>query len=194
MINLREVVLMNRVRYSNVADHSSLEKALGCLERYLYMITFCAYIKENSGSSFFSTFSSWLSDRPGAWSSFGLGLSSARANLPDPEILRMLEKIRKKGPRLSIFRPVDDLSVLSEGVGRITALGRGPSKPVVTELDKHVIKSRLGSVLGPQTILKVDHWASDLLVRSQIEGAPNFRYVLRRDIQISFLTMLPILK
>lgn len=33
-----------------------------------------------------------------------------------------------------------------------------------------------------QTILKIDHWSSDLLSRSVIEGAPNFRHIADSNI------------
>jgi len=68
MINLREVILMHRVRYSDSGDMSSLEKALGCLERYFFLCAFCSYVSENTRSHFRVSFSEWLKGRPGEYS------------------------------------------------------------------------------------------------------------------------------
>lgn len=155
MTNLREVILMHRVHYSNTAEIQALEKALGCLERYFFLLSFSAYVNETLHESEFVPFSAWFKARPEIW--------------------HMLEKLRKKGPRLYLFRPVEDLSVLSESHER-TSADRG-SRPFTTELEKYVIKVRQGTVLGPHTILKVDHWSSELFAKSAIEGAPNFRRI-----------------
>ena len=65
MTNLREVILMHRVEYSNTGEISSLEKAFGCLERYFVLQTFASYVNENSQAGFANSFSQWLQARPG---------------------------------------------------------------------------------------------------------------------------------
>ena len=65
MTNLREVILLHRVHYSNTGNIGSLEKALGCLERYFFLLAFCSYVSDNIGNDFASTFSEWLTCRAG---------------------------------------------------------------------------------------------------------------------------------
>lgn len=102
IVNVREVVLMQRVSYSSTNDIGTLEKALDCLERYYFLIAFASYVNTNetmlSGTLHTPSqnsipFSSWLKNRP--------------------EISGMLEYLRRRGPRLSMFRPVEDLNILS---------------------------------------------------------------------------------
>jgi hypothetical protein len=65
MINLREVILIHRVHYSNTGDLSSLEKARGCLERYFFLLAFCSYVNETIDLKFEIHFSEWLRARTG---------------------------------------------------------------------------------------------------------------------------------
>ena len=88
----------------------------------------------------------------------------------------MLETIRKKGPRLYLFRPVEDLSVFSDSDPAHSMGGRGSGQPIATELEKYVIKSRQGTVLVPHTILKIDFWSKSIPRKGDgIDGAANFR-------------------
>ena len=64
MVNLREVILLHRVRYSNSGDLASLTKALGCLERYFFLLAFCSYVSEENVDSN-QNFSEWLRSRTG---------------------------------------------------------------------------------------------------------------------------------
>lgn len=171
LINIREVILMHRVRYSNTGDVLSLEKAYGWLERYFFLLAFASYASDisqraNGQLAPKIKFSEWFQKRP--------------------EIVRMLAYIRRKGPhKLYIFRPVQDLSVLIgseshscgvDGSGNGLALSSSLAPPP-NEFEKMVIKSRHGTVLGPQTILKVDQWATEVLEKVVIMGAPNFRKI-----------------
>ncbi|ORY52376.1 hypothetical protein BCR33DRAFT_711697 [Rhizoclosmatium globosum] len=156
MINLREVILLHRVQYSNTGDEVSLEKALGCLERYFFLLSFCSYVIETNDLMLDCTFSQWLDGRE--------------------EIRRMLDSIRKRGFRLHAFKPVEDLTVFSEEHHRVYADGQ--NKPMANELENFVMKWRHGSVLVQHTILKVDQW----LVESresqiQVDGILNFRKI-----------------
>ncbi|KAJ3072961.1 hypothetical protein HDU98_002548 [Podochytrium sp. JEL0797] len=149
MINLREVILLHRVQYSVSGDAAVLEKALGCLERYFFLLMFCSYVIESNDLALNVTFSQWLDDRE--------------------EIRRMLDSIRKRGFRLHAFRPVEDLTVFSEDHGQ---------KPLANELESFVMKWRHGNVLVQHTILKVDQWIVESH-ESQIpiDGVLNFRKI-----------------
>ncbi|KAJ3046238.1 hypothetical protein HDV00_000050 [Rhizophlyctis rosea] len=159
MINLREVILMHRVQYSTTGEGPALEKALGCLERYFFLIAFGAYVNDNSGTGFATSFAQWVGARP--------------------EITSMLDAFRSKGKRLYLFRPVEDLSLLSEDIGppALAGWGKAPKRPMAADLEKYVIKSRHGTVLVQHTILKIDHWSKEALIDSAIEGAANFRKI-----------------
>jgi len=50
----------------------------------------------------------------------------------------MLEGLRKKGARLYLFRPVEDLSSLADGAS--ISWTKPSSRPVANELEKYVIK------------------------------------------------------
>ncbi|KAJ3193150.1 hypothetical protein HK101_005337 [Irineochytrium annulatum] len=159
MVNLREVILLNRVQFSNTGDPTSLEKAVGCLERYFFLLAFCSYINESVGSGVNTdVFSEWL---------------RARA-----EIWRTLESFRRKGPKLNLFRPVEDLSVFSEEGPRVSGIHHTSNVPIKNELEKFIIKQRQGSVLVHHTILKIDQWSKESSRGDNIiDGAPNFRKI-----------------
>ncbi|KAJ3024316.1 UNVERIFIED_CONTAM: hypothetical protein HDU68_008233 [Siphonaria sp. JEL0065] len=156
MINLREVILLHRIQYSNTGDAAVLEKALGCLERYFFLLSFCSYVIETSDLVLECTFSQWLDGRE--------------------EIRRMLDSIRKRGFRLHAFKPVEDLTVFSEEHPIYD--GTGHHKPIANELESFVMKWRHGSVLVQHTILKVDQWIVESH-QSQIpiDGVLNFRKI-----------------
>ncbi|KAJ1570068.1 hypothetical protein HK096_003163 [Nowakowskiella sp. JEL0078] len=95
-----------------------------------------------------------------------------------PEVTSMLHNLRRKGARLYLFRPVEDLSVLSEaGLPMNGKYSSQVNRPIANELEKQVIKLRQGIVLVQHTILKVDHWMKEQGKRSTIEGASNFRKI-----------------
>jgi protein-tyrosine phosphatase len=154
MLNLREVIFKQRVQYSITGEGSYLEKAHGYLERYFFLLVFCSYLDENYVDNYEVTFENWIKARP--------------------EICRMMDYFRKKGPRLQFFRPIDDLSAFSGTLGGPTAVQGGR---VVSELERSVVKSRAGTVLVSNTILKLDLWSKKLLTKGLIEGAGNFRVI-----------------
>ncbi|KAJ3357018.1 hypothetical protein HDU83_009188 [Entophlyctis luteolus] len=156
MVNLREVILLHRVQYSNTGDTKSLTKALGCLERYFFLLAFCSYVLETDDLGLDVTFSKWLTERE--------------------EIRRMLESIRKRGMPLQAFKPVEDLTVFSNDNQMYYAGNHG--RQIANELESFVMKWRHGSVLVQHTILKVDQWATES-GESQIpiDGALNFRKI-----------------
>ncbi|RKO94243.1 inositol hexakisphosphate-domain-containing protein, partial [Blyttiomyces helicus] len=136
LTNLRETILMYRVAYSSNGDVAAIGTAVRHLERYFTLLAFCAYIDDQlREEGFGSPFSEWLVGRKEIW--------------------RMLQNFRRKGPRLSLFRPVEDLTIFSEDNAPFAGLTQ---RPFENELEKYVIKSRQGTVLVAHTILKVDQW------------------------------------
>lgn len=98
----------------------------------------------------------------------------------------MLTYLRSSSNKLKAFRPLEDLKLndSSKDQQRFGALFRSPQmKPSVSE-DVAVVNGRSGTVLGPNTILKIDHWQESTeqqqgqhAVVSEIPGAPNFRRI-----------------
>ncbi|XP_004345330.1 hypothetical protein CAOG_06581 [Capsaspora owczarzaki ATCC 30864] len=176
MINLRESILVHRVRYS--ADPSkegaALHHCIVALERYIYLIAFASHVSENaknlskrlkqpSGSTISTepqTFKQWMESQPA--------------------LQNMLHVLRRSGPKLVQLRPVEDLSTLSplfqHGAQRPKA--DIPDKSVLhSQLESSITRHRHGTVLGPRTILKLDHWPFKGMLPSIVDGAPNFRRV-----------------
>lgn len=96
-------------------------------------------------------------------------------------MLRMLEHMRKKGPRLHLFRPVEDLSSFSSTLNENTP-GGYQSMNRATELERYVIIGRQGTVLVPHTILKLDQWSENV---DEIPGVSNFRKIPYMDVYAS---------
>ncbi|KAI9144841.1 inositol hexakisphosphate-domain-containing protein [Paraphysoderma sedebokerense] len=160
VINLREDILMHRIKHTVIGDIQSLEKAVGCLERYFFLLAFAGYVNEHGvemkdGSFLDIDFSSWLTIRPEIWS--------------------MLESLRQKGRKLHLFRPVEDLSELSSGVESIS--GADGNRLIANELEQFVTKNRSGTILTQNAILKVDFWPQEGVDKSPISGAARFRRV-----------------
>ena len=104
VVNLREDILMNRIRQTTVSSNQQeydpnnneyLAKALAGLERYFFLLIFTSYINESEDTRFVMRFSDWVKGRSEIWS--------------------MMQKLRRKGPQLYLFRPVEDLSALGNG-------------------------------------------------------------------------------
>ena len=157
MVNLREVILKHRIKYYVDGSTSTLSKAQGCLERYFFLIVFTSYVNDYSCSDYPLMFSKWLTGRT--------------------EIGRVLEHMRKKGPKLYLFRPIEDLSALSPTDQVIAGWGV-QNRPLANELERFVLKSRKGSVLVAHSILKIDQWFTKES-HDQMEGAHNFRLFIR---------------
>ncbi|KAJ3335694.1 hypothetical protein HDU93_004652 [Gonapodya sp. JEL0774] len=73
IVNLREVVLVHRVRYAVDGDAEELEDAVGCFQRYFYLLAFAGYVAECFGGrqqdsknwEWIATFSQWMKGRTG---------------------------------------------------------------------------------------------------------------------------------
>ncbi|KAI7898613.1 inositol hexakisphosphate-domain-containing protein [Cokeromyces recurvatus] len=166
VINLREDILMNRIKQTtqqssgHESKNSYIFKAAAGLQRYYSLLCFAAYINESPDTNFNTKFSDWLKSRT--------------------EIFTMLQTIRRKSPKLYLFRPVEDLHRLShtsiysaslDSHYRHHALGFGPGMfemtgvgsqlgSIAPELEEFILKSRTGLVLTSQTILKIDFWSA----------------------------------
>ncbi|KAI9486886.1 MAG: inositol hexakisphosphate-domain-containing protein [Benjaminiella poitrasii] len=166
VINLREDILMNRIKQTTQqtsgyeSKSSYISKAASGLQRYYSLLCFAAYINESLDTNFIPKFSDWLKSRT--------------------EIFTMLQTMRRKSPKLYLFRPVEDFHRLShtsiysaslDSRRRHNTLGYGPGMFEMTgvggqlgsispELEDFILKSRTGLVLTSQTILKIDFWST----------------------------------
>lgn len=159
VVNIREHILLYRVRsLVQNGPNSSLDTGLGFLERYFSLISFCEYVQSQlfKGSLQSKSFQTWMQDHKEIW--------------------KMLTYLRSSNNKHKAFRPIDDLNELG-GQGSILSL-KSPELKGVSE-DVSVVKARSGTVLGPNTILKIDHWTEESTVNLplQISGAPNFRKI-----------------
>lgn len=161
LINVREHILINRIRHFATSAPDSLEMALGMLERYFCLIAFAAYIQECfSTERKDTTFRKWIQARSEVWYLF--------------------TSLRARRGQFKPFRPVDDLSNL--GIRSSLELAcsvegmHPPADPLL------VMRNRAGSVLTGNTILKLDHWASEFTLPVVIPGAPNFRRIDAQEI------------
>lgn len=148
--------------------NSSLDTGLGFLERYFSLISFGQYVEEQVlAESSIDSFQNWMQNHKEIW--------------------KMLTYLRSSGNKLKAFRPLEELRLNdSDASSNQLKIFRSPQlKPQVSE-DMSVVQGRSGTVLGPNTILKIDHW-QDLaeskqqqqppLSDSAVLGAPNFRKI-----------------
>ena len=175
VVNLREHILLYRVRYSadcasGTCASASLDTGLGFLERYYSLITFCEYVEKQLYRGCFGrahrSFQAWLQDHKEIW--------------------HMLTYIRNAATKLKAFRPLDDGLLLPTASATApfsgAGLWRSPQLTAPSE-DAIVIKTRAGTVLSANTILKIDHWPLHANARHgapaliPLAGAPNFRQV-----------------
>ncbi|GAA5826021.1 hypothetical protein JCM11251_000094 [Rhodosporidiobolus azoricus] len=179
MVNLRESILIHRVRYAShaltdapvAADQRSA--ALAALERYFFLIAFAAFVEDSPPSSKSGmTFSSWLKRRG--------------------EVARMISRLRKTGREsaasstggLYVFSPVHDLSIIAKGgegidAGELVKQG-GHGQAVGEEWVGQIVRNRSGIILRTGMILKDDRWLT--LAEGQeesqaVRGVINFRRV-----------------
>ncbi|KAI8970529.1 inositol hexakisphosphate-domain-containing protein [Pilobolus umbonatus] len=165
VLNLRESILSDRIRQTtqtksdNLKGQNYLSRALDGLQRYFFLLCFTVYVNESPNTRFEERFSSWVRARSEIWS--------------------MLQNMRKKGPRLYFFRPVEDLHCLNPpsnnrhgnsssyfgknlthvpGMFDMTGAGFQTNSGITVEMEEFIINSRTGVVLTSQTILKVDFW------------------------------------
>ncbi|KAG2217368.1 hypothetical protein INT45_012238 [Circinella minor] len=187
IINLRDDILLNRILHStsqSSSENTYLSKALSGLQRYFFLLCFTAYISETPREeNFEKSFSSWVKERSEIW--------------------QMLEHMRRKGPQLYQFRPVDDLRELSFGSNNsnnmgsekggamvrypklrrgwsgtaqsmFEMIGAGAQSGIVAgEVEEFILQARTGAVLTSQTILKVDFWPKGHLNMDENEEQPS---------------------
>lgn len=142
---------------------SSLDTGLGFLERYFSLISFCQYVEEQiieDVSISKESFQDWMQTHKEIW--------------------KMLTYLRSSNNKLKAFRPLEELS-LNDSAAKESF--RSPQLKSSVSEDVAVVQGRSGTVLGPNTILKIDHWQdSSALCKSneiacKVPGAPNFRKI-----------------
>ncbi|KZW02890.1 hypothetical protein EXIGLDRAFT_730985, partial [Exidia glandulosa HHB12029] len=166
VVNLREVILSHRVRYSLAATddkdgEETLDKASQALEKYFFMLAFASYVETDP--TFQETFTQFLKTRVEIWNQVSF--------------LR-----KSSGSRLNVFAPVNDLSTISK-TGAESQLW-GPQNAnlsglsVGDEWTQHVLNNRSGIVLRANTLLKSDRWLSQSHETPlSIRGVINFRNI-----------------
>ncbi|PWN50330.1 hypothetical protein IE53DRAFT_369000 [Violaceomyces palustris] len=180
VLNLRENILLERLRYSTdamdeAAASMHLEKAVKALEKYFFLVAFASYVNSSKTAVFQHRFSSWLKNRAEIW--------------------RGITLIRSKGRLLYFFDPVGDLSLISRGgtgdlapakssasdkardrFGEVSSQG---AQVPGDEFADYVIRNRAGIVLRPFTLLKCDIWRKfiEKNLGLPVRGTVNFRRV-----------------
>ena len=146
--------------------NSSLDTGLGFLERYFSLISFCQYVEEQMIEN---------KNQPANIESFQEWMKAHK------EIWKMLTYLRSSSNKLKAFRPLEELR-LNDADNVVdkqqnTAFRSPQMKSLVSE-DVAVVQGRSGTVLGPNTILKIDHWTgTEATVEVSVPGAPNFRRI-----------------
>ncbi|KAH0833089.1 inositol hexakisphosphate-domain-containing protein [Lanmaoa asiatica] len=140
--NLREDILVHRVRYSLTTPDDDgakrediLVKAGRSLEKYFFMIAFASYV--DSVPDFTQTFSDWL---------------------------KVMFLRKSRGSRLNVFAPVNDLSLLSRSGAEDKSLVAGQKNDVEIaggqllgdEYSDHVVKNRSGIILRERLLLHTE--------------------------------------
>ena len=168
VVNLREHILLYRVRsVVQSGTFSSLDTGLGFLERYFSLISFCQYVEEQvieahedvTNTNTKKSFQDWLQNHKEIW--------------------KMLTYLRSSSNKLKAFRPLEELR-LKDSTDQTKAF-RSPQLRAPISEDFSVVQGRSGTVLGPNTILKIDHWQDNSQTRPEqdevVPGAPNFRKI-----------------
>ncbi|KAI0027879.1 inositol hexakisphosphate-domain-containing protein [Vararia minispora EC-137] len=170
VVNLREDILVHRVRYSlssleEANDQEYLAKAARALEKYFFIIAFASYI--DTQNSFSQTFVEWLKPRTEIWN-------------------QVLFLRKSHGSRLNIFAPAHDLTSLSRSGSLERSLVRGHKNDVQIaggevlsdEYSDYVVKTRSGVILREGMLLKSDQWLREShQVAHGVRGAINFRNI-----------------
>lgn len=167
MQNLREAISSYRNKLfaepNDMRRQSLLQVCLEYLERYYVLVAFAAYLDDGAfspGTTFHIPFANWCSRRPEL---SGILQRLLRAN---PLAALSLDKI----PGASPLSPTSAVALASRSSSDLSSL----------ELEQEtILAQRDGSVLGPRTILKQDHFpgCQSSHLPDFIQGAPNFRGV-----------------
>ena len=151
IVNLREQILVYRIKHLHDNKPETLEMALITLERYLGLIVLAAFLSSDCQQ----TFTEWLKDHT--------------------EVTSVITSLRSRRGQYKPFRPIDDLSSMGVSSSEFQARcdsGQPPADMALT------LKNRTGSVLAANNILKLDRWWSASGDQAEpIPGAPNFRQI-----------------
>ena len=159
MQNLREAIATYRSRIfqepNEMRRQSLLQVCLEYLDRYYSLIVFSAYLDDPGfafGTKSHVSFSQWVKDRP--------------------ELLGILERLLRANPLAALS--FDQFE--GQDFSKRNSLDKSVYANREESFAEH-IAHRSGSVLGPHTILKLDHFKGCQSSRlpEKFRGAPNFR-------------------
>lgn len=166
VINLREEILMGRIRYSvsrgdDERRREWIEKSAKALEKYYFIIAFASYVE--STNSFEESFAAWMKARV--------------------EVTNQVLYLRRSGSSLKVFSPASDLKLISQaGFERTNRGSRGMTisggQILGDEWAEHVVRNRAGIILRASMLLKSDQWLQDSEhTPSGIRGVSSFRNI-----------------
>ena len=158
VVNLRTIINEWKEKAEQSGDQNesrkALRKGLAALKRYCLLLLFQAYLNENPANL---NEESWLSKLE----SFSEYIER------HPEFVKILSELSNGHVSLETLQ--SDLEV---------TIGKDEGHALTNEV-AFVIGNRQGSVLGPLTIMKYDHFpgCQKMSLPERLEGAPNFRQV-----------------
>lgn len=165
MQNLREAIANYRNRIfqerNEMRRQSILQVCLEYLDRYYSLIAFSAYLDDpafNLGRKNHVPFSEWVRARP--------------------ELKGILQRLLRSNPLSALA--IDTVDESGKGLKAYdTAFEVG-------EDFSDYVAQRSGSVLGPHTILKLDHFegCQSSKIPKVIQGAPNFRGLSSKSVRV----------
>ena len=139
LLNVREHILSSYIKYAASKDYKALVNASIFLQRYFSLICFGGFLTMENCK--FQSFSTWFKSRNELWS--------------------MFQRIQKNSEDNCLFLPMDSLKSLvgNDLSGDLTSLDSTSLRDFVSDTETlAVINGRNGTVLGPNMILKLDHW------------------------------------
>jgi len=163
MQNLREAIAVYRAKIfherNELRRQSLLQVCLEYLDRYYTLIVFSSYLDDKAfspGTSEHTSFTEWV--------------------LARPELKAILLRLLRSNPLNALDIEQDNTSVFSK------------SKETNSQGDifGEYISKRAGSVLGPYTTLKLDHFegCESSRIINPIKGAPNFRGISDKGFKV----------
>lgn len=143
LLNIRDNILTQRVRYFVSTESNALQTGLTSLERYFSLIVFASFLESIRSKDEFYCFSKWIKERTEIWG--------------------MFQFVRTSMNKIQLFRPIDDLSafVLHHDKNMVLTshmIDISKTNGMNDSLAEEYTKNRSGSVLGPCMILKIDQW------------------------------------
>lgn len=167
MQNLREAIASYRSRIfqerNEMRRQSLLQVCLEYLDRYYSLVVFSTYLDSSSfrlGTDYHVPFSEWVNARP--------------------ELHGILDRLLRANPLAALA-----INKFGDESGHFK-LKTAETVPEGYETFADHVAQRSGSVLGPHTILKLDHFegCQSTHLPEIIPGAPNFRGLSAKNIRV----------